>query len=57
MGVGFIVFVMYLGSLLRAFNFLNRIGVFGLSNEIVVGFIFFVVGGLWWLVVVIGKMS
>ena len=56
MGVGFIASVMHLGSPLRAFNSLNRIGASGLSNEIAAGSIFFAVGGLWWLVAVIGKM-
>ena len=56
MGIGFIASVMHLGSPLRAFNSLNRIGASGLSNEIAAGSIFFAVGGLWWLVAVIGKM-
>lgn len=56
MGVGFIASVMHLGSPLRAFNSLNRIGASGLSNEIAAGSIFFAVGGLWWLVTIIGKM-
>lgn len=47
---------MHLGSPLRAFNSLNRIGSSGLSNEIAAGSLFFAVGGLWWLVAVIGKM-
>ncbi len=34
MGIGFIASVMHLGSPLRAFNSLNRIGASGLSNEI-----------------------
>lgn len=33
MGIGFIASVMHLGSPLRAFNSLNRIGASGLSNE------------------------
>ncbi|EEZ6796556.1 TPA: dimethylsulfoxide reductase subunit B [Shigella sonnei] len=56
MGIGFMASVMHLGSPLRAFNSLNRIGASGLSNEIAAGSIFFAVGGLWWLVAVIGKM-
>lgn len=47
---------MHLGSPLPTFNSLNRIGASGLSNEIAAGSIFFAVGGLWWLVAVIGKM-
>ncbi|MEO9373054.1 selenate reductase membrane anchor subunit YnfH, partial [Pseudomonas aeruginosa] len=46
MGIGFIASVMHLGSPLRAFNSLNRIGAYGLSNEIAAGSIFFAVGGL-----------
>ncbi|WJD48422.1 dimethyl sulfoxide reductase anchor subunit family protein [Enterobacter sp. PGRG2] len=56
MGVGFIASMMHLGSPLRAFNSLNRIGASALSNEIAAGSLFFAVGGLWWLVAVIGKM-
>lgn len=37
MGIGFIASVMHLGSPLRAFNSLNRIGASGLSNEIAAG--------------------
>ena len=43
MGIGFIASVMHLGSPLRAFNSLNRIGASGLSNEIAAGSIFFLV--------------
>ncbi|WP_318363042.1 dimethyl sulfoxide reductase anchor subunit family protein [Enterobacter sp.] len=56
MGIGFIASMMHLGSPLRAFNSLNRIGASALSNEIAAGSLFFAVGGLWWLVAVIGKM-
>ncbi|HGG8765845.1 TPA: dimethyl sulfoxide reductase anchor subunit family protein [Enterobacter cloacae] len=56
MGVGFIASVMHLGSPLRAFNSLNRVGASALSNEIAAGSVFFAVGGFWWLVSVIGKM-
>ncbi|WP_318377230.1 dimethyl sulfoxide reductase anchor subunit family protein [Enterobacter sp.] len=56
MGVGFIASMMHLGSPLRAFNSLNRIGASALSNEIAAGSLFFAVGSLWWLVAVIGKM-
>ena len=48
--------VLHLGSPLRAFNSLNRVGASALSNEIAAGSIFFAVGGFWWLVSVIGKM-
>lgn len=50
MGIGFIASVMHLGSPLRAFNSLNRIGASGLSNEIAAGSIFLPLAdyGGWW---------
>ena len=48
MGVGFIASVMHLGSPLRAFNSLNRIGASGLSNEIAAGFLPLADYGGWW---------
>ncbi len=56
MGIGFLASVLHLGSPLRAFNSLNRVGASALSNEIAAGSVFFAVGGFWWLVSVIGKM-
>ncbi|MDA8518857.1 dimethyl sulfoxide reductase anchor subunit family protein [Citrobacter sp. Igbk 16] len=56
MGIAFLASVMHLGSPLRAFNSLNRIGESALSNEIASGSLFFAVGGLWWLVALLGKM-
>ncbi|WP_333849792.1 dimethyl sulfoxide reductase anchor subunit family protein [Leclercia sp.] len=56
MGVGFVASVLHLGSPLRAFNSLNRVGASGLSNEIASGALFFAVGGFWWLVAMLGKM-
>ncbi len=56
MGIGFMASVLHLGSPLRAFNSLNRVGASALSNEIAAGSLFFAVGGFWWLVSVIGKM-
>ena len=56
MGIAFLVSVMHLGSPLRAFNSLNRVGASALSNEIASGSLFFAVGGLWWLVAFLGKM-
>lgn len=56
MGIGFMASVLHLGSPLRAFNSLNRIGESALSNEIASGSLFFAVGGFWWLVTVLGKM-
>ena len=56
MGIAFLASVMHLGSPLRAFNSLNRIGASALSNEIAGGSLFFAVGGLRWLVAFLGKM-
>ncbi|OAT20876.1 anaerobic dimethyl sulfoxide reductase subunit C [Buttiauxella noackiae ATCC 51607] len=56
MGIGFMASVLHLGSPLRAFNSLNRIGESALSNEIASGSVFFAVGGFWWLITVLGKM-
>ncbi|MBS1205306.1 MAG: dimethylsulfoxide reductase [Proteobacteria bacterium] len=55
-GIGFIASIMHLGSPLRAFNSLNRVGASALSNEIAAGSLFFAVGGFWWLVSWLGKM-
>ncbi|WP_435954394.1 dimethyl sulfoxide reductase anchor subunit family protein [Dryocola sp. BD626] len=56
MGIGFMASVLHLGSPLRAFNSLNRIGDSALSNEIASGSVFFAAGGFWWLITVMGKM-
>lgn len=56
MGIGFMASVLHLGSPLRAFNSLNRVGDSALSNEIAAGSVFFAVGGFWWLVSVLNKM-
>lgn len=56
MGIAFLASVIHLGSPLRAFNSLNRIGASALSNEIASGSLFFAVGGLWWLVAFLGRM-
>lgn len=56
MGIGFIASILHLGSPLRAFNSLNRLGSSALSNEIASGSVFFAVGGFWWLLTVLGKM-
>lgn len=56
MAVAFLASVMHLGSPLRAFNSLNRLGHSPLSNEIASGSLFFAVGGLWWLAAVLGKL-
>lgn len=57
MGIGFIASVMHLGSPLRAFNSLNRVGQSPISNEIISGALFFTVGGCWWLLAILGKTS
>ena len=56
MGIAFFASVLHLGSPLRAFNSLNRVGASALSNEIASGSVFFAVGGFWWLLSVLGKM-
>lgn len=56
MGVGFLASVMHLGSPLRMFNSLNRVGASALSNEIAAGSLFFAVGGLWWLAAFFDKL-
>ena len=56
MGIAFLASVMHLGSPLRAFNSLNRVGASALSNEIASGSLFFAGCGLWWLVAFLGKM-
>ncbi|MDR9892337.1 dimethyl sulfoxide reductase anchor subunit [Pseudenterobacter timonensis] len=56
MGIGFIASTLHLGSPLRAFNSLNRVGASSLSNEIASGAIFFAVGGLGWLLAVLKKL-
>lgn len=50
MGLGFLASIMHLGSPMRAFNSLNRVGASGLSNEIAAGSIFSLsaVSGGWW---------
>ena len=57
MGIGFIASTMHLGSPMRAFNSLNRIGASSLSNEIASGSLFFAVGGIGWLLAMLKKMS
>ncbi|SCC32158.1 dimethyl sulfoxide reductase anchor subunit family protein [Kosakonia oryziphila] len=56
MGAAFIASTLHLGSPLRAFNALNRVGASALSNEIASGAIFFIVGGVGWLLAVLGKL-
>ena len=54
MGIGFVASTLHLGSPMRAFNSLNRVGASSLSNEIASGAIFFAVGGIGWLLAIVG---
>lgn len=56
MGIAFIASMMHLGSPLRAFNALNRIGASALSNEIASGSLFFAAIGVWWLLAATEKL-
>lgn len=56
LAIGFIASIMHLGSPMRAFNSLNRVGESMLSNEIASGATFFALAGLYWLLAVLGKM-
>ena len=57
MGIGFIASVLHLGSPLRAFNSLNRVGASPLSNEIASGSLFFAFGGIGWLLAAMRKLA
>ncbi|VDZ79789.1 anaerobic dimethyl sulfoxide reductase subunit C [Salmonella bongori] len=57
MGIGFIASMLHLGSPMRAFNSLNRVGASALSNEIASGSVFFAIGGIGWLLAVLKKLS
>lgn len=56
LGIGFIASIMHLGSPLRAFNSLNRVGSSMLSNEIASGALFFALAGCYWLLAILNKM-
>ncbi|QPB43312.1 dimethyl sulfoxide reductase anchor subunit family protein [Rodentibacter haemolyticus] len=56
LGLGFIASMIHLGSPIRAFNALNRIGESMISNEIAAGAIFFALAGFYWLLALSGKM-
>lgn len=56
MGIAFVASVMHLGSPLRAFNSLNRLGASALSNEIAVGSLFFALGGIYWLLAMLNRL-
>lgn len=56
MALAFIASTLHLGSPMRAFNSLNRVGESALSNEIAAGSAFFAVAGFYWLLAVLDKM-
>ncbi|HHL2499283.1 TPA: dimethyl sulfoxide reductase anchor subunit family protein [Yersinia enterocolitica] len=56
MALAFIASTLHLGSPMRAFNSLNRVGESALSNEIAAGSVFFVVAGFYWLLAFLDKM-
>ncbi|MFA9487238.1 MULTISPECIES: DmsC/YnfH family molybdoenzyme membrane anchor subunit [unclassified Mannheimia] len=56
LAIGFIASVMHLGSPLKAFNSLNRVGQSMLSNEIASGAAFFILAGLYWILAILGKI-
>lgn len=56
LGLGFAASILHLGSPLRAFNSLNRIGSSALSNEIAAGALFFILAGVYWLLQLLDKM-
>lgn len=56
LGLGFIASVMHLGTPMRAFNSLNRVGESTMSNEIAAGAVFFGLAGLYWVIAILGKM-
>ncbi|CFQ88962.1 anaerobic dimethyl sulfoxide reductase chain C [Yersinia frederiksenii] len=56
MALAFIASTLHLGSPMRAFNSLNRVGESALSNEIAAGSVFFAVAGFYWLLAVLDKM-
>lgn len=57
MGIGFLFSTTHLGSPLRAFNSLNKVGSAWLSNEIFFGALFFAIGGMQWLLSMLDKGS
>ena len=56
LGLGFIASVTHLGTPVRAFNSLNRVGESMMSNEIASGAVFFGLAGLYWLIAILGKI-
>lgn len=56
LGIGFTGSIAHLGSPMRAFNSLNRVGESMLSNEIASGALFFALVGSYWLLAMLNKM-
>ncbi|EKN4831736.1 dimethyl sulfoxide reductase anchor subunit family protein [Yersinia enterocolitica] len=56
MALAFIASTLHLGSPMRAFNSLNRVGESALSNKIAAGSVFFAVAGFYWLLAILNKM-
>ncbi|BFU61141.1 MULTISPECIES: DmsC/YnfH family molybdoenzyme membrane anchor subunit [Rodentibacter] len=56
LGLGFLASMMHLGSPMRAFNALNRLGESMISNEIASGVLFFALAGFYWLLALTGKI-
>ena len=56
-GIGFIAAMFHLATPLNALNAFNGIGRSPLTNEVVVGLVFIVVAGLYWIVGLTGKMG
>ena len=56
LGIGFAASTFHLGSPFRGMNALNRIGSSGLSTEVACGVVFFALGGLYWLLAIMGKL-
>ncbi|WP_386691444.1 Anaerobic dimethyl sulfoxide reductase chain C [Lonepinella sp. MS14434] len=57
LGIGFIASILHLGTPIRAFNSLNRVGESMLSNEIAGGAVFFAFAGIYWLLSLLNKLS
>lgn len=57
MGIAFSASILHLGMPLRALNALNQLGTSPLSMEIASGSLFFALGGLYWLLAMLGKLS
>ncbi|MBN6064381.1 DmsC/YnfH family molybdoenzyme membrane anchor subunit [Aggregatibacter actinomycetemcomitans] len=56
LGIGFAASVLHLGTPIRAFNSLNRVGESMMSNEIASGALFFAMAGMYWLLAIMRKM-